>query len=843
MRKDWVLGILITLAVLGAFALELYPLQALEYVAYDFMSAFRHKKTSDNVAIVAVDEKSLRSMGGRYLPRASVADMVGRLDRYGARVIGVDFLYSGPEHNPGLDEVKNISEDLKKQKSATAKKIYRSVKKARWEIDGDARLAYAAKSSGAVVLPVLFTPGEPKGDNKAGKLAGALKKNTVAFKEPPGGLRGFKNDLFALKNPFHSLLNRSPRAVDAAHPHDRLASTVRALGHINHTPDRDGTVRRDPLLVYYMKRHALSFALQVGLGYYKKDESDLAGMGKTRGVECLQFTGMKIPAGKDYKKLISFSAREAVSVHSFADVMEGKVPSAKFKNKAVLIGHTGPGAPVYDTPVGRLSEVELSAVIAENIINNNHIARPNWAFALEVAVILYFGLFATFILPKVKPMVGALLILLSLLPLAVLAVFLFFYFGYWLMLFSPSALLILGLAATFFREYVMFGKRSASEAENAEGNRMLGLTFQGQGMLDMAFEKFMKLPLLDRGVKELLYNLALDFERKRMHAKAKAVHEHILKAGNFRDVRERIKKLDASGETGVFGAGARKDATVRLTGAGAKPTLGRYEVVKELGRGAMGTVYLGRDPKINREVAIKTLVYDEVEPEQLKEVKKRFFQEAEAAGRLSHPNIMTIYDAGEEHDMAYLAMELLSGKDLSAHCTKKSLLPHQEVMRVVGDVAGALEYAHKKGVVHRDIKPANIMLLADGAVKVTDFGIARVVESSKTHTGTILGTPSYMSPEQVAGEKVEGPSDLFSLGAVFYELLSGEKAFKGDSIAAIMYNISVCEFVPLGKVARKVPGCCDSIVTKLLARTVTRRYKSGEDVVNDIAACMAGKGR
>jgi serine/threonine-protein kinase len=199
---------------------------------------------------------------------------------------------------------------------------------------------------------------------------------------------------------------------------------------------------------------------------------------------------------------------------------------------------------------------------------------------------------------------------------------------------------------------------------------------------------------------------------------------------------------------------------------------------------------------------------------------------------------MTIYDAGEEHDMAYMAMELLQGRDLRAHCTRGKLLPIKEVMCIMADVADALDYAHKNGVIHRDIKPANIMLLSDGTVKVTDFGIARIVEYSTTHTKMIQGTPSYMSPEQVNGEKVQGPSDLFSLGAVFYELLTGKKAFSGECVSSIMYSISKGEYVPLSKVAKKIPRRLESIAKKLLAKDVRRRYKRGADVAKDIRALM-----
>jgi serine/threonine-protein kinase len=247
---------------------------------------------------------------------------------------------------------------------------------------------------------------------------------------------------------------------------------------------------------------------------------------------------------------------------------------------------------------------------------------------------------------------------------------------------------------------------------------------------------------------------------------------------------------------------------------------------------------LGKDPRINREVAIKTLRYEEIDAEQIDEVKKRFFREAEAAGKLSHPNIVTIYDVGEDYEIAYMAMELLDGSDLAKYTKKENLLPTPEIVRIVSSVASALDYAHANGIVHRDIKPANIMILTNGEVKVADFGIARVMATSKTQTGVVLGTPSYMSPEQIAGKKVDGRSDLFSLGVVLYELISGEKPFNGDSIATLMYNITTTAPQAIQELSPAIPDAMAGIVEKLLAKDVEARYQTGKALADDLLACL-----
>jgi serine/threonine-protein kinase len=269
-----------------------------------------------------------------------------------------------------------------------------------------------------------------------------------------------------------------------------------------------------------------------------------------------------------------------------------------------------------------------------------------------------------------------------------------------------------------------------------------------------------------------------------------------------------------------------------------KPTLGRYEVEKELGRGAMGTVFLGKDPRINRTVAIKTMeLAAEFDEHQLQSAKERFFREAETAGRLSHPNIVTIYDIGEEQDLAYIAMELLKGKDLS-DVLREGQKPVSWCLNLVAQCAEALDYAHQQDVVHRDIKPENVMYdEATGEIKITDFGIARITASTKTKTGTIMGTPSYMSPEQLAGTHVDGRSDLFSLGVMMYEMISGQLPFEGDSMAALVFAITNGSYKDIREL-REVPDCVAEIIDKALKKELDERYQNGADMAGDIRMCM-----
>ena len=228
----------------------------------------------------------------------------------------------------------------------------------------------------------------------------------------------------------------------------------------------------------------------------------------------------------------------------------------------------------------------------------------------------------------------------------------------------------------------------------------------------------------------------------------------------------------------------------------------------------------------------------EFEADELTEAKERFFREAETAGRLTHPNIVTIYDAGEEHDLCYIAMEFLKGKDLVPYTKQPNLLAPEKVLSIVERVADALGYAHTMGIVHRDIKPANIMYEPESdTVKVTDFGIARITDSSKTKTGMVLGTPSYMSPEQLAGRKIDGRSDLFSLGVTLYQMLSGRLPFEGESMTQLMFAIANNPHPPIREFNPSLPAYVDAIVDKALAKNFEAdRYQTGAEFAAAIRA-------
>jgi tRNA A-37 threonylcarbamoyl transferase component Bud32 len=376
-----------------------------------------------------------------------------------------------------------------------------------------------------------------------------------------------------------------------------------------------------------------------------------------------------------------------------------------------------------------------------------------------------------------------------------------------------------------------------------------------------------------------LYALGTQLEQRGRAVQATAVYRHLARLDNtYKDVSTRLARLmdaerakpkaaplpipslipgrsaprtpspapAAPASTARASANAPPDAAVPpVDNYNVAPDgtdrLGRYQLEREIGRGAMGIVYLGRDTAINRQVAIKAIpLASEFSDVELEEARMRFFREAETAGRLNHPNIVTIYDVGEERGLAYIAMEYLKGRHLSDFATSNNLLEPRKVLEVIGRTAEALGFAHKQQVVHRDIKPANLMYDASADVlKITDFGIARLTGAGSTRTGIVLGTPSFMSPEQLEGRTVTGHSDLFSLGVSLFQLLTGQLPFTADSMTGLMQQIAEAPHPPLRAYRPDLPACVESVIDRALAKNPDARYDSGAQMAAALDDCRS----
>jgi serine/threonine-protein kinase len=617
----------------------------------------------------------------------------------------------------------------------------------------------------------------------------------------------------------------------------QLSDAAAGLGYLSMHTDFDGILRTEPLAVAYSGQMLPSMSLALAAKSLNIPMGDLR-INLGTDIELGAMNILTDSRLRIYPRFYGDKSGKSFASYSFYDVQSGRIPLGTFDNKIVLIGMTATAASnTYPTPVSaQMTDVEFNAHVLQSILKEGYFTRPVWAGKVELAMLLLIGLYLSFLLPRLKTVIAAAATFSLLVILLGSSFMLLSSMALWLQTVSAACLLLLGhLICSSLQFTTGRGSHKKVAADSNKTNKMLGFSFQSQGMLDMAFEKFRACPANDE-ILSMLYNLALDFERKRHIDKAISVYEYMAEHDtNYKDIQARLENFrnldDAADSSGSSGSGL---SSLLLT-SDSRPTLGRYEILKELGKGAMGTVYLGIDPKINRKVAIKTMALSqEFEPDELEEVKERFFHEAEIAGMLNHQNIVTIFDVGDEHDLAYIAMEFLDGIDLSAYARQGKLLPPATVLRIIIKVAGALKYAHKHGVIHRDIKPANIMILRNKTVTVTDFGIAHITAHSKTKTGSVMGTPSYMSPEQLSGKVLDGRSDLFSLGVTLYELLSGVRPFRGDSISKLMYKIAKEPHPDIREKCPNLPESICSLIDRMLSKQAADRITSSDEVIEGI---------
>jgi len=878
--SDWFAGVAYGLVfLLVAYVIFGNGFARTETAAYDLGMNWTSAAPSPDIAVIAIDDQSIQTLGRWPWPRDYHADLIHKLAQDGTKVVGFTVLVSEPDMDAGSIYIKDMmnfydssslnaaapytppaptgdvqggtsvaggrTPEATSTATVTAKApsinvpasvrtdledLRKRLQEADDVTDTDTKLAAAMQQAGMVVIPMLLVQGEPLG-NQGSPTPDYIARNAL------GKVTQDPEDVQPLPTK-----GMTP-------PYDQFAKTAAGIGYLNEFPDDDGVLRAEPLLLRYYDSYYPSMSLAIAmrdLNLTSKDVQVLPGQGVKIG---RLFIGTSADFFMNNFYYSGVNGNPPFPVYSYADVKQGKIPPDSFKGKIVLIGATAAGITSgFPTPTSAYVQPALiEANVVSSILQQNFFTHPAWARWVTLLALLGIIAYLAVGLPHLKPGIAAMV------SAGFIVLLLLVEFGLmkskfmWVPLIVPVQMLIIGhLVVTIIRSGMLNRMLVRSEADSAESNKMLGLAFQGQGQLDMAFEKFRKCPM-DDSIADLLYNLALDYERKRQFNKAASVFAYINDFNpKFRDIGERLNRAKQLEGTVILGGSGGGAAGTLIIGDGTvqKPMLGRYQVEKELGKGAMGVVYLGRDPKINRVVAIKTMALSqEFDADELGEVKARFFREAETAGRLNHPNIVTIYDAGEEHDLAYIAMEFLKGKDLVSRTKGNALLPAKTVLEIIAKAADALDYAHSQNVVHRDIKPANIMYDEEkDQIKVTDFGIARITDSSKTKTGMVLGTPSYMSPEQLSGKKVDGRSDLFSLGVTMYQLLTGQLPFQADSMATLMFKIANEAHAPVTLFRGELPASLDTVIDKAMQKDPEQRYQHGAEFAKDVRACAAQLG-
>lgn len=838
-KADWFPGLVISVVIF--FTAGSGVMQSLEYDAYDIgLKLMPARTANDQVVVIGIDARSISKFGNWPWPRSVVADLVKKVADENPKTIGVAIDLSEPQNTLGLKYVKRFRKIYDEVEEENLDRVFARdyvglLQEAEYGLNTDRLLASSLRKTRNVVLavPYRFRGVPSEGQNLPGYLT-----NSVLPKLP------FPNTLSNSLLPaiFHNMAIPSATVINL--PLQRFGKVVKNVGHARTSGFTDDTVHTENLVIEYRNNILPSFSLMLAALGNGMTLDDIYVV-KNQGV---RLADRLIDTDQELRLLPVFyegkDGKTAFDVTSFYDVYTGKVASDKFRDKIVLIGQTeGNGVEPLSIPGGAvMAPINFMANSVSNMLNGDYIKRPAWTGWVELLAIFLVASFLMSVLSRVRIVTGVVLSIVLLLVMFNAEIMLLVTQGIWVKLMVPVAQLMFGLVLVstirLFEENIA-GWRS----ETADSNKMLGLTMQSQGQLDMAFEKFRKLPV-DETAMELFYNLGLDYERKRLFAKAGSVFRYIADYDEgFRDTKKRIlsnREMEGRMVQTAVGNNVNAGTIVLDNAAIEKPQIGRYEISREIGRGAMGMVYLGEDPKINRTVAIKTMSFSqEFEEDRIDEIKDRFFREAKTAGRLNHPNIVTIYDVGEEEDLAYIAMDYLEGEDMSNFTTQDSLLPIEEVFFVIGKVAEALTYGHTQGVVHRDIKPANVMYDRENkTVKVTDFGVACLTDASRTKTGTILGTPSYMSPEQLAGKKVDGRSDIFSLGVMFFQLVTGELPFVGESMATLMYKISNEKHPDIRMFRPELSSCISKIIDLALQKDAEQRFQNGEKMIRTMLKCQ-----
>jgi CHASE2 domain-containing sensor protein/predicted Ser/Thr protein kinase len=785
------------------------------------------EKPSGQVVIVGIDEKSLQRFGPPAWPRREYVPLIERLADAGARVIGFDFTFGALER----------------------------------EAQNNERLAQAMAKAQNVVFGFELTgignpspPGVPPSD--------AIQQNALPR--------------------FESVT--VPPARGLIEPEGVLARAAVAMGHVSTVLSEDGRIRVLPLVIRHGDKGYPSFALQVARVYTKTAMRDVS-----LSSDFLTLGNWRVPVSASGEVLLDWPAdgEKAFSEYSFLDVVRGDVPDEAFRGKAVLVAGTAAGLDDRAFPFAvNAPGVLLHATFLDNVFRFSLVRAPVWAWIMEWALFLLACGLGVWLLPRLRTPQLLAGVPAAVLLLAIGAAFLYAQKGIWVKVFYPGLALAVPLGVIVAHRLTQSERETRDViAEKVEKEKLLGLSFQEKGMLDMALATFNKLPLTE-DMKLVYLNLGLDYENRGKPDRSLLAYKRVFDVDPaFEDVGRRLERLGQSqtlrgsreGETPSSATAAgvpptqvvtatewissdvppptqasgeelfsgttrgRHDAPLASSGAAALsgPVLpggrfGRYEVERHLGRGGMGDVYLVRDTILNRKAALKTVRLDtELSAREAIVMRQRFYREAQTAGRLTHANIVTVHDAGEDQGVSYIVMEFVDG-DTLAQLVKRERLSLQQTKHVICQAGTGLDFAHQNGIFHRDVKPGNIIVSKTGIVKVMDFGLARVVESDLTKTGSVMGTPAYMSPEQVSGEKIDARSDIFSLGVILYELLTGMRPFTGETMPSLMFAIVQRQPAHPSTIDARLHSSWDEILGKALAKNRQERYPSVIDFVHAV---------
>ena len=583
-----------------------------------------------------------------------------------------------------------------------------------------------------------------------------------------------------------ALLNSaSPVFVPTRH---RFADVATRDGFVSVRPDSDNVLRQSQL--WQLNSGVMSPSLPLAINF----ESSATGAGDmfSGADDVIYFSSYVELPRIDLDRLLASEA--TASLKDATVFVDSEIP---FVDAAAML------------PSGQLvTTSEIIASLLADVENGRTIGTPSGTKAMEYLIPALLAIMAVLFLPDRNRRD------ITVLTITVIAILLLIEAG---LLFGLQIRMDLGRPILIFVGVAILSAWLVVDVKITAGDAFKkGTDFLSAGRLEPAFAEFRRCNPSET-VAAIMYKLSLAFEQQAKPERAEAVLEW-------------MKRTQGA---------HRADAAQSKKARGAPERLGRYVIERRIGRGAMGAVYLAKDPRINRAIAVKAIpIEQEFEDEELKEARLRFYREAESAGRLTHPNIITVFDAGEDKGLAYIAMEYVSGMPLRSFTDPTKLLAPKRALELAAATAEGLDYAHNMGVIHRDIKPANLLYNPkECSIKISDFGVARMTDNNKTKTGIVLGTPMYMSPEQLGAEDLTGLSDLFSLGVTLYELLVGEVPFKATNIAVLMTKITTEDPAPVSNRRAGIPPSVDAVLMKALAKRPQDRFSCGAEMAIALRNC------
>lgn len=651
-------------------------------------------------------------------------------------------------------------------------------------------------------------------------------------------------------------------------PAERLLTHKPRLGFKYHRPDQDRILRHQPLTMTYEGFCYPSASLMAAMTYLGVSPNQVM---VEEGKQIHLGSSRTIPINKNGEFFINFTTGNPFTVYSAAEILSEGFNLSVLKNKAVIIGLAeNIGNESYPSAVrGVTSELIAKATVIENLINNNILEVKSDLAGFNLLILFLLGGVFAFSLPRVNTMYRMVILGGGLIVLMNVNYLLFSSYRVAVPTVYILLELVLFMLASPLLDMQLFGSEEAVAEKKPKSETKTFKARAAKLQLDSAPPPVREIKATNSD-QENLETCALGATpRSKADSISNADHQTI----NIDDA-----ELDPGGtmasdtadkptstESPALAAKSEGLAHQETPATGNDPLfktptfsandspgtdsqnllmgrsddeltkLGRYQVTGILGKGAMGSVYLGVDPAINRPVALKTIRLDFVnDPAELDELRERLHREGQAAGKLSHPAIVTIYDVGSEGSLQYIAMEYIEGQTLEDLIKKKVRFNYRIIAQIITQICSALDYAHERGIVHRDIKPANIMAMKDYRIKVMDFGIARIDSNSMTKTGIAMGTPNYISPEQLKGQEIDRRADIFSLGVVMYEMLLGRRPFKGENITSLMYSILNHTPEKPSSINPQVPLLFDHIVARALEKDPARRYQKATEITADL---------